>query len=67
LEQVSDISLEDLAKMTIYDFPLLVKDLSKQYENSGASTIENDHVVRKKALDGLNLLLQNNEIFGLLG
>ena len=53
--------------MTIYDFPLLVKDLSKQYENSSASTIENDHVVRKKALDGLNLLLQNNEIFGLLG
>ena len=62
-----DISIEDLNNLNIKDFPLVVSNLSKQYDDSKASTIDNDRVVRKKALNNLNLLLSNNEIFGLLG
>ena len=53
--------------MMLKDFPLVVKDLSKIYENSGAFKIENDKIQRNKALDNLNILLKDNEIFGLLG
>ena len=54
-------------EMMLKDFPLVVKDLSKVYENSGAFKIDNDKIQRNKALDNLNILLKNNEIFGLLG
>ena len=41
------------------NYPLIVENLSKIYVN--------DNNKEKKALNNLNLLLRNNEIFGLLG
>ena len=40
------------------NYPLIVENLTKIYENENKE---------KKALNNLNLLLRNNEIFGLLG
>ena len=49
----------------IADFPLVVNQLSKIYENSNPSEVEK--LVRKKALNNFSILLKKNEIFGLLG
>lgn len=41
------------------NYPLIVDNLTKIYDSNRSRG--------KKALNGLNLLLNNNEIFGLLG
>lgn len=43
------------------NYPLIVDNLTKVYESTSKK------VKDKKALNGLNLALKNNEIFGLLG
>lgn len=61
-----------MSNYSLNDFPLVVKNLSKIYETNSSNTSSDTHnhnkrVERKKALNDLNLLLKNNEIFGLLG
>ena len=53
--------VSELHKNDRHKYPLIVENLTKIYE---ASSNKNRP---KKALNGLNLCLKNNEIFGLLG
>ena len=53
------IIIEELSEDDKFSYPLIAHNLTKIYV---------DNVVKSKlALNNLNLLLKNNEIFGLLG
>lgn len=59
------VSVVTQSSLPFSEYPLLVYGLSKIYE--GADPTEAEKKVRKKALNNFSIMLEKNEIFGLLG
>lgn len=59
------LSITTESSIGMSNYPLIVYGLSKIYD--GADPSEAEKMIRKKALNNFSIMLEKNEIFGLLG